>query len=459
MYGATCVKDLLWSRSGITITFSDGSSEQGASRGEVTFNRLKHHYFEAAAGGYEYKMSMTPDAEAVPRRSADIAKTYLMRRGLFAVQYAGMSAAAIKAALAMRHTKGYPGGMPPGAQINADEAVKRFEAGEVHYLKELESEPLLVTLGRGGERHFTRQEITTRIIGEVFASITIDAGFKPGSHGVNNLRRSTMVLVQKGAERAGFDPAMHAKRIVNHRSKGHGTREGVYEDCTNTTDIGAFLMQRQVEPLEGLSDLAATRCLELRKYRTPSDVPSRDPLWTLLRKNEGLVALKAAAKRLRAAVKAGGQPADSDRLHIVEREMASAEASLTRKVLLEKRKAVYDSHCEALKTMPLEELQALHAVNSYDGVTRRHLLLRYGCGVEMPFEVEAILDSRVRKGKHGGQQYLVKWCGYKAELSSWEDAENVSKDLIAAFSGGEVIVFICVSHVSIRRLGDKRVCE
>ena len=34
-----------------------------------------------------------------------------------------------------------------------------------------------------------------------------------------------MVGVQKGAERAGFDPAMHAKKVVNHRQSGHGCRE------------------------------------------------------------------------------------------------------------------------------------------------------------------------------------------------------------------------------------------
>ena len=45
------VKDLQWSRSGMSITFMDGSTEQGASRGEITFNRIKHHYFEAAALG------------------------------------------------------------------------------------------------------------------------------------------------------------------------------------------------------------------------------------------------------------------------------------------------------------------------------------------------------------------------------------------------------------------------
>ena len=54
----------------------------------------------------------------------------------------------------------------------------------------------------------------------------------PGSGGVNNLRRGVMVGVRKGAERAGFDPAMHAKKVVNHRQSGHGCREVVYEDTS-----------------------------------------------------------------------------------------------------------------------------------------------------------------------------------------------------------------------------------
>uniref|UniRef100_A0A7S2DGE1 Uncharacterized protein n=1 Tax=Haptolina brevifila TaxID=156173 RepID=A0A7S2DGE1_9EUKA len=100
------------------------------------------------------------------------------------------------------------------------------------------------------------------------------------------MRRSTMVAVQKGAERQGYDPSMHAKRIVNHRGEGHGTREGFYEDCSNTTDMGAFMMQRRVETIEGLSDIASTRCLELSKYRALTDVPARDPLWKLLHKKQ-----------------------------------------------------------------------------------------------------------------------------------------------------------------------------
>ena len=170
------------------------------------------------------------------------------------------------------------------------------------YLKQVEEEPLLVRLQRGGENAFTLEELTAKAIGQVFASVGEDAGFFQRG-GVNSMRRSTMVAVQKGAERLGFDPSMHAKRIVNHRGEGHGTREGFYEDCANTTDMGAFVMQRQVESIEGLQNVASTRCPELSKYRTPYDVPVRDPLWKLLHKDEGLQQLKKAAMLLTKAVK------------------------------------------------------------------------------------------------------------------------------------------------------------
>ena len=128
------VKDLQWSRTGMNITFLNGATETGASRGEIKFHRLKHRYFEAAADGYEYEMSVTPDAEAIARRSADILKTYFWRRGLYKVQYAGMTDEAIAEALAQRKM-GYLGGMPPGAKIDEEEAVKRFLEGEKQYLE------------------------------------------------------------------------------------------------------------------------------------------------------------------------------------------------------------------------------------------------------------------------------------------------------------------------------------
>ena len=39
------VKDLTWSRTGMKITMLNGATEEGASRGELKFNRLKHRYF------------------------------------------------------------------------------------------------------------------------------------------------------------------------------------------------------------------------------------------------------------------------------------------------------------------------------------------------------------------------------------------------------------------------------
>ena len=138
---------------------------------EIKFNRLKHRYFEAAAGGYEYHMSLTPDAEAVARRGPDILKVYLWRRGVFAVQYANMSKQAIEEAIALRREKGYPGGMPPGAMIDEADAVRRFESGEVNYLKQLEGEPLLVMMERGEKRAFTQREITSRCIGAIFTRL------------------------------------------------------------------------------------------------------------------------------------------------------------------------------------------------------------------------------------------------------------------------------------------------
>eukprot|EP00966_Prymnesium_polylepis_P176835 4095001-Prymnesium_polylepis.1 len=59
-----------------------------------------------------------------------------------------------------------------------------------------------------------------------------------------------MVNVQKGAEAAGFDTAMHAKKMSQHRGDGQGCSEKVYEDSTATTDICAFLMGRAPQPLE-----------------------------------------------------------------------------------------------------------------------------------------------------------------------------------------------------------------
>jgi len=51
---------------------------------------------------------------------------------------------------------------------------------------------------------------------------------------------------------------------------------------------------------------------------------------------------------------------------------------------------------------------------------------------ELQYEVEAVLDSRIRRNK---LEYLVEWKGYGPEERTWEPAENLenAKEAIAAF--------------------------
>ena len=162
------------------------------------------------------------------------------------------------------------------------------------FLPELKSEPLLVALTRSGG--FSVQEITTHQILAVFKRARHEVGFKPGTEGVNNLRRGTMTAMQKGAERAGFDPAMHAKKVVNHRQQGHSCREQVYEDTTATTDVMAFLCGRVPEPIESLNNLSNLCVIEVSNYRTYGDVPKKDPVQKLLKQSTELKALRRAVE-------------------------------------------------------------------------------------------------------------------------------------------------------------------
>ena len=161
------VSALTFSRDGFSIELPDGTIENGAQRGEIDMTRIKALYEEAAAGGYKYSMSLTPDTVAEPRRAIDLIILYCWRRALFKVQYEGMSKSEIASALAARKEKtGHVGGMPIGAQIDAAEAVTRFLEGEKAFLPELKGEPLLVALTRVGG--FGQDEMNTRQILSVF---------------------------------------------------------------------------------------------------------------------------------------------------------------------------------------------------------------------------------------------------------------------------------------------------
>ena len=448
------VSALTFSRDGFSIELPDGTIENAAQRGEIDMTRIKALYEEAAAGGYTYSMSLTPDTVAEPRRAIDLIILYCWRRALFKVQYEGMSKSEIASALAARKEKsGHEGGMPIGARIDAAEAVTRFLEGEKAFLPELKGEPLLVALTRAGG--FGQDEMSTKQILSVFQRSAQQTGFKPGSGGVNNLRRGVMVGVQKGAERGGFDPAMHAKKVVNHRQSGHGCREAVYEDTLATTDAMAFLCGRVPQPIESLKNLSNLRVPEVAKFRSYADVPKKDPVQKLLSGSPELKQLHAAITKQEVVVQEleklivklekkpkKEQKAIQDRLEAVQKALAilvAEEARMGRYlrelvlyekqmelVLYEKQMQVYKAGVAALESMPLHEMHMRLEVNSYEGVTLECVLLRYGCDEDVPFEVESILNERISgKGKTVHTQYLVKWKGYKESRATWESKECI----------------------------------
>ena len=95
-----------------------------ALRAEVQFNRIKKHYHEV----YAYQSSMTPDATDTARRASTWMFLYLWWRGLFEVQYEGMSVEE-KAAAVRARGEGYAGGMPDGSKIKATAALERWWGG------------------------------------------------------------------------------------------------------------------------------------------------------------------------------------------------------------------------------------------------------------------------------------------------------------------------------------------
>ena len=138
---------------------------ESALRGEVQNNRCKKHYHEV----YLYNNSITPDAVQEVRRATSAMLLMQWRRGLFEVQYAGMSEEAIVAALRLRKG-GYAGGMPPGAKISATDAFARWKAGERQYVhgrgeflgeaeERVHEEPRLAEAANGGGGAATTAEV------------------------------------------------------------------------------------------------------------------------------------------------------------------------------------------------------------------------------------------------------------------------------------------------------------
>ena len=291
--------------------------------------------------------------------------------------------------------------------------------------------------------HTSTQEMSASFMTSVFKDGGKGACFKPGGEGVNNMRRATMVGMQKGAERAGFNPDMHAKRVVNHRAKGHGTRETVYEDTMATTDGMAFMMGRPPQPIESLKSVSSKRVLELSKFQVYEDVLKRDPLQKVRTDSEELQALAAAIARIKKSKGAVVEEAQKAKVEMqmtmLRSEWQNLDTHLKKVVLYKKRNEVYERGLERLETMPLAEVQKLHAVNTYEGISIEHILLRYGCTADLStydvFEIEAIEKERV-KGKK--TEFLVKWRGYTDNHNTWEPASAIEDEaVIKAFKTAE----------------------
>ena len=290
------------------------------------------------------------------------------------------------AALRDRAEHGYRGIMPPGARISVAGALVRWLAGERSYLSALESEPFFVQPhGRrgkdGGKFVFSTQEMRAEWFGAVFREVGDEMGFRPHASGLNSVRRNSMVGVQKGAERAGFDPAMHAKKMSQHRGDGHACREKVYEDSTASTDICAFLMGRTPKVIESLKSLAMTRVPELANYRTFKDVAVDDPLRVeLLDNDKQRVSVKKALEAYEKAVASAKSAAQRSKARVkvaaLTHELGTITRRLEKLVLEQKRQKVYADGQRALADMPQEEFKVRSEIQDWSKLDLEELLLK-----------------------------------------------------------------------------------
>ena len=160
---------------------------------DVDIQRIKFHYYEK----YSYGMAMTADTLEEARRASTWMLLYMWRRGLFEVQYAGMTTEVRAAAMAVRRD-GIAGGMPVGAQITSNEAFQRWHAGERGYAFELRTEPLFVRLD--AVMQYTTVELRTEDVLDVFAELGEELNVEPGASGLNSGRRNGVVGTSKALD-------------------------------------------------------------------------------------------------------------------------------------------------------------------------------------------------------------------------------------------------------------------
>ena len=132
------------------------------------------------------------------------------RRGLFEVQYSGMSTEARAAAMTQR-ANGIAGGMPEGAKITSEQAFERWLEGERGYAPELRTEPMFVRLDAAMQ--FTTVELHTEDVLAVFAELGEELGVEPGASGLNSGRRNGVVGTSKALDERGMTQIL-AKKLM-----------------------------------------------------------------------------------------------------------------------------------------------------------------------------------------------------------------------------------------------------
>ena len=211
-----------------------------------------------------------------------------------------------------------------------------------------------------------------------------------------------MVNVQKGAEHAGFDAAMHAKKVSQHRGDGQACREKVYEDSTATTDIGAFLMGRTPQRIEKLRSVAMTRIHELAKFGKPSDVAEEDEIRVRVvaqdKQRASIESALAAYKKVVTGARSKPQRAQAQlKVPALTTEQKIITRRLEARMLEEKRQQVYADGQRALADMPKEEFKARKEVRDLSGMTRLQLVTRYAEGPKRAVKVAASTKERPKR--------------------------------------------------------------
>ena len=333
---------------------------QESLAGDVDIQRIKFHYFEK----YGYGMGMTADTLEEARRAATWMLILMWRRGLFEVQYAGMTREARAEAMAVRSTDGFAGGMPAGAQISSDEAFRRWHAGERGYALELRKEPLFVRLD-ATTMHYTTVELRTDDVLAVFAELGTELNLEPGASGLNSGRRNGVVLgTSKALDERGMTQLL-AKKLMQHKQKsGVASIEVHYDDCTDTSDMGALLCGRRMMERKSNKGLLATICPELAEVRVFSDIATDDAVRVkLFEENAERMGLRDEVGALKEAVESGelsgAQLVEVEsELECRGRELRSLENKLRDHTLKSKQDAVFEEARANLANVPLEELRA-----------------------------------------------------------------------------------------------------